>query len=156
MCLLFRVHAGEGLVDVESADGLLTSLGVEVGYRPSESFRVHAGEIRHLNPHRVGDSLLHGAVEGEHEMSLLVRVQAGKGVGFIESGIHDVPAGLTDPAHQLRLLFVRHGIEDGFGELLLPRNVENHVLATDLLGAVPVGGVDGPSRVLVEDRRGLV
>ena len=63
MCLLFRVHAGEGLVDVESADRLLTSLGVEVGHRPTENVRVHAGEIRHLNPHRVGDPLLHGAVE---------------------------------------------------------------------------------------------
>ena len=63
MCLLLRVHAGEGLVDVESADGLLTSLGVEVGYPPTENVRVHAGEIRHLDPHRVGDSLLHRAVE---------------------------------------------------------------------------------------------
>ena len=63
MCLLLRVHAGEGLVDVESADGLLTSLGVEVGHPPTENVRVHAGEIRHLEPHGTRDRLLRLAVE---------------------------------------------------------------------------------------------
>ena len=56
---------------------------------------------------------------------------------------------LSYAADQLRLLLVSQHLEHGSRELLLPRNIEDHVLIRDLLRPIALGRTNGAGHVLI-------